>query len=246
MIDDTFFAKVHSLQVREMGTESTAPLLYWLVRSVRPRNVIEVGMGYSTPFLAQALKDNVADFEAERARVENGQQDAGLSMEYASYYENSYEPRLICIDRMTDAASSATRVRNVLHELELSEMCQIVERDLRGSGEFIEELLGVVDFAWIDTWDTLAFIREYWRLINPAGGILAVHYLMTYPEGRAVIRYIESLRGPEGGRLEVTNIREPHKVVQNSTTLIRRVLEYTEPEDLRPFGNQYNPASVLG
>jgi hypothetical protein len=55
---------------------------------------------------------------------------------------------------------------------------------------------------------------------------------MTYPEGRAVLEYIESLRAADGG-LEVLNLREPHKTAQNSLTLLRRTATYDDPLDLR-------------
>ncbi|MFD5463759.1 hypothetical protein ACFWIQ_13205 [Kitasatospora sp. NPDC127059] len=246
MIDDAFAATVKSLHVPEMGTDSTAPLLYWLIRTLRPQRVLEVGMGYTTPFLAKALQDNKESWEAERALL--GTPDAAevQPLAHAAYYDEPYEPQLICIDRMTDPTSSAPRALKVMDELQLSGVCRIIEGDLRGSADKVRDAFGLVDFAWIDTWDTLAFVREYWDLVNPAGGLFAAHYLMTYPEGRAVLRYLESLRGREGGRLEITNLREPHRFGQNSTTLIRRIRDYVDPEDLRPQGSSNDPTGVLG
>jgi hypothetical protein len=133
----------------------------------------------------------------------------------------------------------------VIRELRVDGICRVIEGDLRDTAQEVRERLGTIDFAWIDTWDTLAFIREYWQLIDPAGGILAVHYLMTYPQGQAVLRYISSLRGLEGGSLEITNLREPHRSGQNSTTIIRRVRDYVDPEDLRPCGDSNDPTGVL-
>jgi hypothetical protein len=132
-----------------------------------------------------------------------------------------------------------------MEDLDLAGTCRIIEGDLRGSSDKVRESVGTVDFAWIDTWDTLAFVREYWDLIDPAGGVFVAHYLMTYPEGRAVLRYLESLRGREKGRLEITNLREPHRHGQNSTTLIRRTRDYVDPEDLRPSGSSNDPTGVL-
>jgi predicted O-methyltransferase YrrM len=245
MIDDAFFAHVRSLLVPEMGTDATAPLLYWLIRTVRPRSVLEIGMGYTTPFLAQALYDNKTAFESERSLLSDPGAAQLQPLAYSDYYRTLYEPKLICIDRMTDLASSASEVQGTLKDLGLAGICEVIKGDLRGCGQTVRERLGLIDFAWIDTWDTLAFLREYWELINPAGGVLAVHYLLTYPEGRAVLHYIRSLQGPEGGRLEITNLREPHRTAQNSTTLIRRIRDYTEPEDLRPHGARNDPTGVL-
>lgn len=232
--------------VPEMGTDSTAPLLYWLIRTTRPRTVLEVGMGYTTPFLAKALQDNVEAVEAERSLLGDPSAPEVQPLAYGGYYDEPYEPRLVCIDRMTDPTSSAPRVLDVLDELGLAKVCGVIEGDMQDCGAQVREQLGLIDFAWIDTWDTLAFLREYWQMVNPAGGVLAVHYLMTYPQGRAILAYINSLRAVEGGRLEITNLREPHRVAQNSTTLIRRIRDYVDPEDLRPNGTLNDPPGVLG
>ncbi|MEU4895164.1 hypothetical protein AB0B12_20155 [Streptomyces sp. NPDC044780] len=244
-LDDRFTATVRSLQVPEMCTDSTAPLLYWLVRTLRPQRVLEVGMGYTTPFLARGLRDNKEAYEAEKALLGTAEGEEVQPLAHAAYYDQPYEPRLVCIDRMTDTASSAPRAWKVLEELELTGVCEVIEGDLRGSSGRVREAVGLLDFAWIDTWDTLAFVREYWDLLDPAGGVFAAHYLMTYPEGRAVLRYLESLRARDNGRLEMLNLREPHRFGQNSTTLIRRTRDYVDPEDLRPQGNSNDPTGVL-
>jgi predicted O-methyltransferase YrrM len=245
MTGNGFFDKVKPLLVPEMGTESTAPLLYWLIRAVRPRSVLEVGMGYTTPFLAQALRDNMDSIEVERSMLTDPASEPFRPLAFPDYYDQPYQPKLVCVDRMADPASSAPRALGILAELELTDLVEVIEGDLRGSSGKVRDRLGLIDFGWIDTWDTIAFLREYWSLINPAGGFLAVHYLMTYPQGRAIQHYINSLKGPEGGRLEVTNFLEPHKTYQNSTTLIRRIRDFQEPVDLRPFGTANDPVGVF-
>jgi predicted O-methyltransferase YrrM len=245
VIDDKFMAAVSTLSVPEMGTDATAPLLYWLLRMVRPRRVLEVGMGYTTPFLAKALNDNVLAAETERARLVGSGGSQHQPLAHPAYYDEPHDPRLACVDRMTDPVSSAARAWAVLDHLGIAGRCVVVEGDLRGRVPKVRETLGLIDFAWIDTWDTLAFVREYWDLIDPAGGILAVHYLMTYPEGRAIQHYLRSLAGPDGGRLEMINFREPHRFAQNSITLLRRVRDYVDPEDLRPQGTANDPTGVL-
>ncbi|MFD4831265.1 hypothetical protein ACFWPV_15630 [Streptomyces uncialis] len=245
MLHSDFASSVKSLHVPEMGTESVAPLLYWLLRTTRPQCVLEVGMGYTTPFLAKALIDNKEAIRQERELLGTPEGSECQPLAYGDYYNEPYEPKLICLDRMTDPASSATRALGVMEDLDLTSCCEVIEGDLRGSSGRVRETAGSIDFAWIDTWNTLAFIREYWDLIDSAGGMLAIHYLMTYPEGRAVLRYLESLRSREGGRLEITNLREPHRVAQNSVTLLRRTRNYEDPDDLRPNGDRNDPTGAL-
>lgn len=244
-LNDAFIESASKLYVPEMGTESIAPLLYWLVRTLRPQRVLEIGMGYTTAFLARALADNVAAEDDERNRLDDPEFSETNPMAHRDYYTAVRQPRLLCIDRMTDTSSSAPRAWQTLDELGLTGLCEVVEADLRGSAAAVRERLGLVDFAWVDTWDTLAFVREYWDSIDPAGGALAVHYLATYPEGRAVQHYLRSLRAVDRGRLELLNLVEPHKFGQNSLTLVRRIRDYAEPEDLRPQGSAHDPRGVL-
>ncbi len=244
MVDDDFSGKASKLFVPDMGTENVAPLLYWLVRMLRPRRVLEIGMGYTTAYLAKAVADNAAAVRAERALLADGERD-GLPKALDDYYDEPHEPVLVCIDRMADSSSSAPRAWETLTELGLDQHCRVIESDLRGSAPAVADLVGGIDFAWVDTWDTLAFVREYWDLLSADGGILAVHYLMTYPEGRAVQKYLQSLRGPDGGRLEMLNLLEPHKNAQNSLTVLRRVRDFAEPHDLRPQGGALDPVGVL-
>ena len=50
-----------------MGVENMGPLLYSLIRFVKPRRILEVGAGYTTLFILQALKDNEAELKHLRA-----------------------------------------------------------------------------------------------------------------------------------------------------------------------------------
>ena len=40
------------------GTEKVGPFLESLVGLSRPQRILEIGMGYTTPFLLNGLKDN--------------------------------------------------------------------------------------------------------------------------------------------------------------------------------------------
>lgn len=45
------------------GAENLGPMLYSLVRFTKPARVLEVGAGYTSMFLLQALEDNAAELE---------------------------------------------------------------------------------------------------------------------------------------------------------------------------------------
>ncbi|MFB9839510.1 class I SAM-dependent methyltransferase [Actinoallomurus acaciae] len=231
-----FDAAADRLRVPGMGTEAVAPLLADLVRLTRPRRVLEVGMGYTTAFLAAALRETedrareeaVALAAKTRSHLASGSplDDAWLTAEPplaapASHLE-PYRPELVAVDDLSNAASSARRVGDVLADLGLADRVTIVDATLRECRDRLPPGFAPIDLAWVDAWDCLYFIDHFLDLINPDGGLLVLHYLMTYPEGEAILRYLAGLQRARPGELEILNLLEPHKLAQNSVTVVRR------------------------
>jgi len=75
-LDIELLQAAEELRVPVMGSETVAPLLYFLVRFTRPRKVLEVGTGYTTPFIARALADIIVIQTRDDGRRNDGQ---GLS-----------------------------------------------------------------------------------------------------------------------------------------------------------------------
>ncbi|MGW5231261.1 class I SAM-dependent methyltransferase [Streptomyces nodosus] len=237
-----FQAAVDQLRVPEMGTEVVAPLLAHLVRLIRPRRVLEVGMGYTTPFLAAELTDvrNGVRAEAEslaaktRRHLSNAEQldDSWLLADppliTPAAHAETYEPRLAVVDNLQDLDSSANRVTAVLKELALEDTVTVVNADLKELAGHLPADFRPIDFAWVDAWECLYFFDHLMDLVNPDGGIVVMHYLMTYPEGEAVLRYIAEYQRKHPGELEVLNLLESHKLMQNSVTILSRTSSRTK------------------
>jgi hypothetical protein len=128
----------------------------------------------------------------------------------------------VAVDNLSIADSSAGRVGPVLAELGLAGRVTVVDADLRSCRDKLPEDLFPIDFAWVDAWECLYFFDTFWELMNPDGGLLVMHYLMTYPEGEAILRYIAKVQQARPGELELVNLLEPHKLTQNSLTIVRR------------------------
>ncbi|MET7359179.1 hypothetical protein ABZS76_12080 [Streptomyces sp. NPDC005562] len=236
-VDSPAFARaVARLRVPGMGTEAVAPFLAGLIRMTRPRRVLEVGSGYTTPFLAAALAD------AQEQAAEESRQLAAKTRPYlragtpldddwlraepalaapAAYLE-PYRPRFVAVDDRSIPESSAGQVEDVLDELGLTGRVTFVDAALREADAALPEDFAPIDFAWVDAWDCLYFLDHFLDRVNPAGGVVVLHYLMTYPEGEAILRYLAGLQRARPGELEVLNLLEAHKLRQNSVTMIRR------------------------
>jgi predicted O-methyltransferase YrrM len=245
---DSFRAAVAKLQVPGMGTELVAPILSMLIQFARPRRVLEVGMGYTTPFLAAALADVEHRVRAE-AEALAGKTKAYLDADIAldeqwlnaepallapGFYQDPYRATLVAVDNLSIEDSSAPAVQGVLDDLGLLDRVTIVNADLHDCRELLPEDFAPIDLAWVDAWECLYFFDHFWDLINPDGGLVVMHYLMTYPEGETVLDYLAKVQRIRPGELEILNLLEPHKLAQNSLTVLRRTTagkarSYSEP-----------------
>ena len=77
LVDPTFLKLVKPLYDLHMGAENLGPTLYALVRFTKPARILEVGAGYTSAFLLQALADNAAELEAYRALRRDGAATCG-------------------------------------------------------------------------------------------------------------------------------------------------------------------------
>ena len=78
-LDKNPFSKPKPLEYPEhfrpgMGTEVAAPFLRSMVQMLRPNRILEIGAGYTTPFLLEGLVNNEHVFD-----------DGNLEQEYLTY-----------------------------------------------------------------------------------------------------------------------------------------------------------------
>jgi predicted O-methyltransferase YrrM len=250
MFDAAFHAAVEKLRVPAAGTDVVAPLLSSVVQMTRPRRVLEVGMGYTTPYLAAALVQVAEQVRAESAalaaktaeHLDTGRKldtdwlYADPALRAPGFYLDSYQPQFIAVDDLSIPDSSAGQVLEVLASLGLSDRVQVINANIRECRELLPEDFAPIDLAWVDAWECLYFFDHFWDLINPDGGLLIMHYLMTYPEGEAILDYITKIQCARPGELELVNLLEPHKMLQNSLTVIRRTSAGKARSFARPGG----------
>ncbi len=197
-----------------MGTEHVGPFLYSLIRMVRPSRLLEVGMGYTTPWLLQGLMDNESVYIDTNADVE--------------YFRRPYDPRLICIDNFSCQVSSAhKKCRN----LRQNKYLQIIEGAFQGRASAICQEYGSLDFVWFDCGgvaDYEAFCDEYLAICS---GYVFFHF--TYFRGKpnrnnqVITDHVNktpagsSGSGCDSGWFRM-DIVEPRKYRQGSVTMFRR------------------------
>lgn len=244
-LDRDLLKESEELRVPVMGSEIVAPLLYSLIRFTRPRRVLEVGTGYTTPFIARALADNIADFEhgsrqlvsktrdflkalgshphgEERKREQEKWVTTEPALASPQFYALPYAPRFLAIDSLTLPTSSASKVCGVLGKLGLHNYVTLIDGDFRSVHDQIGPEFLPIDFAWVDCDQTLDFFDQYWKDINPQDGLVVIHWLLTDKGGETVLEYIKS-KCRVNQDLELVSFWEPHKIAQNSLTIIRKI-----------------------
>jgi len=261
MLTKEFFELVDPLASPRMGTETMAPLLYQLVRFTRPKRVLEVGMGYTTPFLAQALADNHAD---ECAAKEQLAQKAGLlssdvgaaespfdrrafagltkrerlswleappTLGDPGFYAGSAPPALVVIDDLSSSHAPGEKEKCVLEALCLSDYVEIHQGTFRGQALNIRSKFGDLDFIWFDCGgheEYIDFFDEYWQILSGDGGLLLMHYTLTNLSMGAALKEFKLRLAARPAEAEIVSLLEPHKMMQNSFSIIRKTSTYKE------------------
>jgi hypothetical protein len=154
------------------------PLLHSLIRTTRPENVLEVGMGYTTPFILEALTRNQADFLVELEQLKNKNRDYLAKIEgeetkklkqgakplvlmdewiakepslaSPEFYTTTYKPMLHAIDNFSSPDSFANHVQDLLRRMNLDNYLKIYQGDFRDFKDKVTENKKYLDFIWFD------------------------------------------------------------------------------------------------
>lgn len=222
-----------------MGTEHVAPLLYSLAGLLRPSSVLEVGGGYTTLFLAQALADAAAEAAQDAELLTSGcvtERTRLLSVRAKA----PYHPVLVVLDDLTHPKSRAGAVPETLKKLGLDQRVTLIQTGFAGASQQMLSTACPFDLIWFDCGAAGAngsqFLYEYWPLLNDNGGVLVLHSmytpLRTLETGStpvmvpsAILNELSKRQADEGrGRtFELLSLIEPHKTAQGDLTIIRRI-----------------------
>lgn len=224
--------------VPHSGTEHMATLLYSLVRMTRPRSVVEFGAGYTTFFLLAACSENAADVLDEAELLGEKTSMAKSSSEWfargglacgvdPSFYLLPYKPRVYCFERQATDSEYAMRLRQAVDELGLAEFLDFMPGTSPASDALPPEAFPI-DIAWNDDCGYSSFYDVFWPRLNPSGGLMIFHN--TAGE-KSAWQLIDELRrkSAANGESDAVTLVEPHKLNQNSCTILRRTSEFEPP-----------------
>jgi len=186
-----------------MGTENVGAFLRSMVMMLRPNRILEIGAGYTTPFLVEALINNERVFD-----------DGNLS---ESYFQNYiYDPKLIIIDNQSLGELETVEG---MEEIINSKYTDFVEGYFQEKGEELFKKYGHFDFVWFDCGgqkEYKNFIKEYWDYCSNY-----VFFHFTYSDGRPNSLH-KTIRDLIKGNHAMFDIVEPHKKRQGSITMVQK------------------------
>jgi hypothetical protein len=239
-LDGEFFRVAAPLRVPAMGTEHVSFLLYALIMMLRPKSVLEIGAGYSTLFLSQALADAAAESQQDQLRLKKATAGDDRTQILSDLAQRDYSPHLFVIDHLGHPKTSAGGVPAALSQLGIDGFTTFVEGRFAGASSQLPAAAIPLDFVWFDcgaaTNAGTIFLNEYWPLVNAEGGLVALHsmHVPLYGAGAglrgmkvpsALLNEIRKQLADAGREreFELLSLVEPHKRVQGDVTIIKRL-----------------------
>ena len=186
-----------------MGTENVGGFLRSMVHMLRPEKILEIGAGYTTPFLLEALVNN------ERVYGDGNLKE--------SYFKNYiYDPKLVLIDNMSLGELSQ---KSEMNDIISSEYVEFIKGNFEGRASSLLKKYGNFDFVWFDcggATEYKKFIDEYWDICS---GYIFFHF--TYFDGSPNENHKLILNNIKGNP-KIFDIVEPHKHRQGSITMVQK------------------------
>ena len=192
-----------------MGTENIGSFLRALVQMTRPNRILEIGAGYTTPFLLEALINN--------ERVFN---DGNLEETYFKNYD--YAPKLVVVD---DMSLEDLKKKPGMNNLITSKYIDFIEGKFEDKADVLLNKYGNFDFVWFDCGGASEyeiFMDQYWHICS---GYVLFHF--TYSNGKPNSNH-NILLDKITGNQSIFDIVEPHKNRQGSITMVNKHLSKTK------------------
>ena len=243
--NDNFLNHISSLYNPHMGVENIGPFLYSFIRFTKTKSIVEIGAGYTSLWILQALKDN--DDEMERVRT---LQRSGtcrlLDWPWAAPDQVEWFSRrngtLLCIDNCLHQKETATGATAIAKTLGLEGYMQFFQ----GDAFDLELKPESIDILWCD-FGVGSRMKDFcltgWPSIRP-GGFLLCHSTITNKGTRDWLEATRARKGqhvtgiPPDDYVELS-LLEPHKHYQNSISIFQKRKGSVGKSFVEPIYSEY-------
>ena len=187
------------------GTEKVAPFLRSLTELTRPEKILEIGMGYTTPFLLEALENN----------TEGLLWDSNCDKEYLN---KPYDPKFVVVDDQS-LEKDDERAQTRRSRLEANSLVHFIEGDMTHLN-VVDEVRdhGPYDLVWFDCGGPLEyefFVNNYWDMVKEYALFHFTYFRGEPNKNNDILSTIKHV----SYRMDLV---EPHKFKQGSITMFRK------------------------
>jgi Flp pilus assembly protein TadD len=186
-----------------MGTENIGGFLRSMALMLRPNKILEIGAGYTTPFLLEAIVNSRRVFD-----------DGNLEESYFKDYK--FDPKLIVIDDMSlGELSKKPGMQDIIN----SKYVEFIHGKFEDKSNLLFQEYGSFDFVWFDCGgpkEYKLFIEKYWDICSSY-----IFFHFTYSDGKANTIHDAIYKNLKGD-YSAFDIIEPHKKRQGSITIIKK------------------------
>lgn len=150
--------------------------------------------------------------------------------------EQSYTPRLICVDNLSSPRTSAPIAQSIIESLGLSDFVTFHQEDFWSYDlDKIPAEHLPIDLMWIDLHTRLKDAQSlvdgsHWKHLNPNGGLLVIHDLLTTRGGQMLHEFFKHTQRQRSD-FEIVGLLEPDRMMQGDFVLIRRTSAAVQPVD---------------
>ena len=204
----SIFKNSKSIEYKEfyrpgMGTENVGGLLRSLVQMCRPNRILEVGAGYTSPFLLEGIINNEKIYD-----------DGNLKDTYLD--DLIYDPKIVIIDNMEQGELLK---KPGMKELLASKYIDFIEGNFEDKADILFNKYGHFDFVWFDCGgpkEYQIFMDRYW---DKCSNYVLFHF--TYTDGEPNKKRETIIKNLKSNPV-ILDIIEPHKKRQANITLVKK------------------------
>ena len=259
-----FLSHIEPLYNPHMGVESIGPFLHSFIRFTKVQSIVEIGAGYTTPWILQALQDNEMEFHRIKALYD---EDKCRLLNYpwtVSNYMNQpmshnhkrgnqddtktkttqqkYRYSLKCVDNCLHQRETATGAMGVARALGLDGYLDFMEGDAFAL-QFDPES---IDLLWCD-FGVGSKMKDFiaggaWESIKP-GGFLICHSTLTNESTRNWLESMRQLRGMNAVHDDNDNGNDDNR--STCETGLPPNEEFVEISFLEPHKHYQNSISIF-
>ena len=221
MLDNAFTEDTSDLMSQSMGTEVVAPFLYNLIMFERPRKILEIGAGYTSMYILKALSDCDSLIKEEKNNVTSN------NLINPDYFNNIRPAKLHIIDDFSHGKTTADKVLKKAQDMGFKDLLKFHEADFLNYADKLPKEDLPFDLIWLDCGNLNYyeyFKQLYFPLVSKNGGLILIHSLQTNFHGQMFLKDLKLEQATLSfNKYELISIQEPHKLRQNSLTILRSV-----------------------